>query len=51
MRDKKTEIVLTIKYTVDIEDLNSEEILDKLRERGAAEIVDIELPETNERRK
>lgn len=43
MAKDKHKLKLTIEYTIDVEDLHTEEVLDKLREAGEAEIVDVEL--------
>ena len=38
-------IVFTIEYEVEAESCNMEEILDKLREYGAAQIIDVKMKE------
>lgn len=46
-KSRPSQIILTIEYTADIDRLNVEEILDRLRETGAAEIVNAEMKKEN----
>ena len=45
-RKLKKQLVFTFEYRVDVEDLESlQDILEKMRETGSAEVVDLDLEE------
>lgn len=39
----KATLIFTIKWAVEVDSLNMDEVLEKLRETGAAEVVDVDF--------